>query len=64
MADQLMSYGKVLIPGVVVLAWLALLVAQAFNPGIAISPELSTAAVACLGVFGGVVVERANARLR
>ena len=62
MADQIFKFAQVFIPGVVILAWLVLLILQA--TGTATVPDtLTSAAYACLGLFTGVAVERVRTSL-
>ena len=64
MADTIMKYAQVAVPALVIFTWLGLEAAQAFNPNVTVSPDRKTAAFTFLGVFGGVVIEKARVRLR
>ncbi len=63
MTDNLFKFAQVFIPGIVILAWLALLILQSLGYT-SVPDTLTSAAYACLGLFTGFAVERAMARAR
>jgi hypothetical protein len=63
MVDNLFKYAQVFIPGIVILAWLVLLILQSLGYT-SVPDTLTSAAYACLGLFTGFAVERARTQVK